>query len=281
MSGGAGERGKQGKGKQRFYIGTQGWNYGGWGGRFYPAGVRAGDRLEQYSRVFDTVEVDSTFYAMPPAGRFASWYERTPAHFHFTAKLPRDITHDARLVGADELLYEFCDRASELREKLGPLLVQLPPDMGVRERGAVEAFVRALPRELEFTVEFRDPAWFDEQTFDLLREFDVSLAVSVGPWLRTEQALAVAAEAPGAFRYLRWLGAPRHQEITSSLVAERDADIAAWAELILTGEQPRTYAYFNNDYQGHSPDSARRLQKLVGVEPADPDRLKVQRELFG
>jgi uncharacterized protein YecE (DUF72 family) len=193
----------------RYCIGTQGWNYDFWADTFYPRGTKSIDRLELYSRVFDTVEIDSTFYAMPPVGRFRSWYERTPPGFHFTAKLPRDITHDSRLVGTDSLLHEFCDCAAELEDKLGPLLVQLPPDMGVRERPAVEAFVRGLPRELDFAIEFRDAAWFTEQTFELLRSFDVAMAVSVGPWLSTAQALRVAAAAPGPFLYLRWLGAPR------------------------------------------------------------------------
>jgi uncharacterized protein YecE (DUF72 family) len=265
------------------YIGTQGWNYDTWSGRFYPRGVKSVDRLELYSRVFDTVEVDSTFYAMPPPGRFRSWYERTPAGFRFTAKLPRDITHDARLVGVDDLLVEFCDRASELAEKLGPLLIQLPPDMTVRERPAVDAFVRSLPRELEFAIEFRDAEWFDARTMDLLHSLDVTLAVSVGPWLTTPAALDVAARAPGRFQYLRWMGSPRHQELNAGLVEARDEDLARWAERILDAlpGKPAVYAYFNNDYQGHSPESARRLQALLGVEPADPEVLQEQPDLFG
>lgn len=267
----------------RFFIGTQGWNYDFWSGRFYPRGTKSIDRLELYSRVFDTVEIDSTFYAMPPAGRFRSWYERTPAGFIFTAKLPRDITHDARLVGVDDALIEFCDRASELEEKLGPLLIQLPPDMTSRERPAVDAFVRSLPRELEFAIEFRDASWFDAQTFDLLHDLDVTMAVSVGPWLTTAAALEVAARAPGRFQYMRWLGSPRHQELDGTLIAERDEDLGQWAARILEllPDRPTVYAYFNNDYQGHSPESARRLQTLVGVEPADVERLQEQPDLFG
>lgn len=266
-----------------FHIGTQGWNYDTWAGRFYPRGVRSVDRLELYSRVFGTVEVDSTFYAMPPVGRFRSWYERTPAGFRFTAKLPRDITHDARLVGVDDLLLEFCDRAAELEEKLGPLLIQLPPDMTVRERPAVESFVRSLPREIEFAIEFRDAEWFDERTTDLLHELDVTLAVSVGPWLTTSAALDVAARAPGRFQYLRWMGSPRHQELNDALVESRDEDLARWAERILDAApvKPAVYAYFNNDYQGHSPESARRLQALLGLEPAQPEALQEQPDLFG
>lgn len=265
---------------RRINVGTQGWNYDTWNGRFYPPGTRSGDRLEQYSKVFDSVEIDSTFYAMPPAERFASWYERTPAGFRFTVKLPRDITHDARLVGVDDVLIEFCDRASLLRDKLGPILIQLPPDMHVREFAAVESFLQSLPRELEFAIEFRNTSWFRQRTFDLLRQWDVTMTVSVGPWLATPQALSIAAAAPGRFQYLRWLGAPRHQEITTSLVSDRDADLVEWARAITDADRPVVYAYFNNDYQGHSPESARRLQALLGLEPGDPDVLREQKDLF-
>jgi uncharacterized protein YecE (DUF72 family) len=265
----------------RYRIGTQGWNYDEWGGVFYPRGVRGVDRLELYSRVFDTVEIDSTFYAMPPAERFLSWYERTPPGFTFTTKLPRDITHDARLVGADEPFLEFCDRAAGLREKLGPLLIQLPPDMGVSEWPAVESFVKSLPRELEFAIEFRDAAWFSDRTFDLLHTWSVALAVSVGPWLQGADALRVAAVAPGSFQYLRWMGSPRRQRLTAPLLAERDAQLAEWASTIRRADQPVVYGYFNNDYQGHSPDSAQRLQRLLGVEPADASLTHDQRDLFG
>ncbi|HUF51761.1 MAG TPA: DUF72 domain-containing protein [Longimicrobiales bacterium] len=266
----------------RYRIGTQGWNYDEWTGWFYPPGTKSNDRLELYSRAFDTVEVDSTFYAMPPADRFRSWYERTPAGFLFTLKLPRDITHDARLVGADEVLFEFCNRCALLEEKRGPILVQLPPDLTARERSSVEAFVRTLPAELEFAIEFRHATWFVPDTFEMLRRFDVTLAASVGPWLSSAQALRVAAAAPGRFQYLRWLGSPRRQELNAGIIGERDAELEEWARAILyaSGEKPLTYAYFNNDYQGHSPESARRLQQLLGVEPVSVIVLQDQRELF-
>jgi uncharacterized protein YecE (DUF72 family) len=264
----------------RYYVGTQGWNYDFWNGVFYPEGTRASDRLKLYSQVFDCVEIDSTFYAMPPAARFQSWYERTPPGFTFTVKLPRDITHDARLVGAGGVLDEFCARASLLGEKLGPLLIQLPPDFTVRERGAVEEFLRGLPAGFHFAIEFRDVRWFSERTFDLLRDTGTALAVSVGPWLGHEQALTIARDAPGGFRYLRWMASPRHQPLTTALLQERDDDLDEWAEMIRDAPPVDLYAFFNNDYQGHSPSSARRLQQLLGIAPADPGRLRVQGELF-
>jgi uncharacterized protein YecE (DUF72 family) len=264
----------------RHYIGTQGWNYDFWNGVFYPEGTRANDRLKLYSKVFDCVEIDSTFYAMPPAERFRSWYERTPPGFTFTVKLPRDITHDARLVGAESILEDFLDRAALLGEKLGPLLIQLPPDFTPRERDAAEQFLRSLPQGFHFAIELRDVGWFDERTFDLLRETRTTLAVSVGPWLASEHARAIAQHAPGGFRYLRWMASPRFQPLNAALVRERDLDLAAWAEMIREAPAVDLFAFFNNDYQGHSPASARRLQQLLGIEPSDPRRLRVQGELF-
>jgi uncharacterized protein YecE (DUF72 family) len=266
---------------QRRLIGTQGWNYDAWAGVFYPRGAASGDRLELYSRIFDTVEIDSTFYAAPPAERFRSWYERTPPGFTFTAKLPRDITHDARLVGTDAPLHDFCDRAVALQEKLGALLVQLPPDMTPRERPAVERFLGGLPRELDFAVEFRDAGWFDERTMDLLQRLGLTLAVSVGPWLDSARARTLAAAAPGRFLYLRWMGAPRRQQLNATLVQERTSELARWAELIRSSTAELVYGYFNNDYLGHSPESARSLLALLGVEVADPGGLEPQGDLFG
>jgi uncharacterized protein YecE (DUF72 family) len=105
--------------------------------------------------------------------------------------------------------------------------------------------------------------------------------VSVGPWLRSEHARRVAERAPGRFQYLRWMGSPRRQHLTPALVRERDAELAEWARTILSVNAAVTYAYFNNDYQGSSPESARRLQKLVGIEPVDMSVLEEQQDLFG
>jgi uncharacterized protein YecE (DUF72 family) len=264
----------------RFLVGTQGWNYDTWNGTFYPRGTRSALRLELYSRVFDTVEIDSTFYAMPPAERFRSWYDRTPAGFIFTAKLPRDITHDARLVNVEGMLLEFCDRAVLLQEKLGALLVQLPPDMTTRERPAVERFLGALPRELDFAVEFRHATWYDERTFDLLARLELCMAVSVGPWLQSPQALDIARVAPGRFGYLRWMGAPRHQRLDAALVEQRNAALVEWAAHMRGAATDVVYGYFNNDYQGHSPDAARRLLSLLGIDAGDPALLHEQQDLF-
>src|SRR3954466_15124497 len=108
----------------RIRLGTQGWNYDAWIGPFYPPGTRVSEFLSVYSRAFDTVEVDSTFYATPAPKTVGGWAGRTPADFVFSLKMPQEITHERKLRGADDLLAEFLARARELGPKLGPILIQ-------------------------------------------------------------------------------------------------------------------------------------------------------------
>ncbi|HET6700922.1 MAG TPA: DUF72 domain-containing protein, partial [Gemmatimonadaceae bacterium] len=126
-------------------IGTQGWNYDAWVGPFYPEGSRAADFLALYARAFNTVEVDSTFYAIPAEKIVLGWAERTPDDFVFALKLPQEITHERRLRDSKDLLAQFFDRARLLGPKLGAVLVQLGPDFGPSELPALAAFLPMLP----------------------------------------------------------------------------------------------------------------------------------------
>ena len=124
-------------------LGTQGWNYDAWAGPFYPEGTKAVDFLTVYSRAFDTVEVDSTFYATPPSKTIRGWAQRTPPGFLFSLKLPQEITHERKLRGADDLAKEFFDRARELEDKLG---VSIPDEdaRSVRTVGDIIERIRRL-----------------------------------------------------------------------------------------------------------------------------------------
>ena len=104
-------------------LGAQGWNYDAWVGPFYPTGTRSADYLTTYARAFDTVEVDSTFYAIPPAKTVKGWRDRVPAGFRFALKLPQEITHENRLRNSADQLALFAERARLLGDKLGPILI--------------------------------------------------------------------------------------------------------------------------------------------------------------
>ena len=138
-------------------IGAQGWNYDAWLGGFYPSGTRPTDFLSVYARAFDTVEVDSTFYAIPPEKTIEGWVKRTPADFLFTLKLPQSITHERRLRASEEETALFISRARGLGAKLGPILMQLGPDFGIEEYPALVAYLATWPREVPLAVELERP----------------------------------------------------------------------------------------------------------------------------
>lgn len=270
----------------RIRIGTQGWAYDVWEDLFYPPGTRAEDRLATYARAFDVVEVNSTFYGAPPAERFDAWRRQTPEGFRFSVKVPGEITHEARLEGHPKRLEEFCHRAGRLGEKLGPVLVQLPPDFGPEEGGeALASFLDDRPRDADFAVEFRDPAWLNEEVLGLLHRQGVSLAVSQGRWLGTRSALRAARLAPGPLLYVRWMGKDRPDAPPpeGEGLLERSGEREAWSRVLLEAAEKKeaVYGFYNDDYEGHAPESARRTQRRLGQSAVEPSALSEQGELFG
>ena len=190
-------------------LGTQGWNYDAWVGPFYPSGTRAPDFLTTYARAFDTVEVDSTFYAMPAAKTVRGWAARTPPNFTFALKLPQEITHERRLRDTGDLLIRFLDVCAELGPKQGPILIQLGPDFGPSELPALANFLPLLPPTIDFAVEFRQRGWINEEVLALLRPHRVALALSDGRWVPRDILLDLADRPTSDFAYLRWMGPDR------------------------------------------------------------------------
>lgn len=265
----------------RIRLGTQGWNYPDWVGPFFPEGTRAADFLRVYSRAFGTVEVDSTFYAIPPESTVRGWVNRTPPGFRLALKLPREITHERRLVGAEAVLEEFAERARGLGDRLGPVLVQLGPDFSPAEMPALRSFLPRLPPDLRFAVEFRQREWITRETHELLREHGVALALSDGRWLPRSWLLALVRRPTADFHYLRWMGPNRDLTDFGRVQLDRREELEAWAAA-LREAPPGTevYGYFNNHFQGHSPASARDLQRRLGQEPVPPEELGEQTSLF-
>jgi len=238
-------------------VGTQGWNYAQWAGPFYPEGTRAEDYLRLYARAFGTVEVDSTFYAIPPEKTVRGWASKVPAQFRFALKLPQEITHVRRLVACRDVLEEFDQRARVLGEHLGPVLVQFGPEFGPDHRPAFERFLPMLPTDIRYAVEFRQPQWLTRGTLDLLREHGVSLALVEGRWVGRERMLRLAEEPTGAVGYVRMMGPDRSLEDFSHVQVDRSAELGQWAAvLVRLAERVRAvHVYVNNHFEGHSPDA--------------------------
>ena len=190
-------------------IGTQGWNYDAWVGPFYPPRTRAADYLSVYSRAFNTVEVDSTFYAVPAVKTVRGWAGRTPPDFTFALKLPQEISHENRLRESAAIAELFYDRARELADKLGPILIQLSPDFSPAELPALVSFLPLLPRDIQFAVEFRQRGWIHDGILALLAEHNVALALTDARWIPRKQMMALAARPTADFAYLRWMGPNR------------------------------------------------------------------------
>jgi uncharacterized protein YecE (DUF72 family) len=268
--------------KPRMHIGTQGWNYEAWVGPFFPINTRPADYLSIYSRAFGSVEVDSTFYGVPAAATFKSWYERTPHDFVFSLKLPQEVTHEQHLrdtLGVSDLFYE---RARELHHKLGPVLVQLGPDFDPSELPALVDFIDKVPSDIRFTVEFRHRGWMSEGVIALLRDRNIGLTMVDGRWIPRKTMLALAKRPTADFAYIRWMGPNRDLVDYSRVQVDRTREVDAWIDAI--EELPETvtdvYGYVANTFSGHSPSTARDIQYKLGQAPVDPERLGDQLSFF-
>jgi uncharacterized protein YecE (DUF72 family) len=230
----------------------------------------------------NVVEIDSTFYAIPPERTVKSWAERVPEHFVFTCKLPQVITHERRFAGCHDVLQTFTDRMRELGAKLGPILIQCAPDFTPQQGKPFAEFLESLPRDLRFAVEFRHPAWIRRRVLDLLRERGVALALSDGKWIPREWLLKLCEQPTADFAYLRWMGPDRAITDYSHLQYDRSAELDAWAAMIpvLQGQVREIYGFVNNHFAGHAPASVRMLQQRLGVPPINPASLADQASLF-
>jgi uncharacterized protein YecE (DUF72 family) len=259
-------------------IGTQGWSYPDWNGVFYPPGSKQEDRLPFYARVFDTVELDTTFYHAPKPTIARSWERQVPAGFRFAAKLPRAITHEAMLHAGGPALGEFARALEPLGDKLGPLLAQMPAEFTrdpARERD-LDAFLASRPAHVKLAVEFRHASWHAPGVWELLRRRGAAVA-----WTEWRE-LARVREVTADFLYLRWLGDRREIARYDRVQIDRSHSFDAWeADLARLLPQVReAYGYFNNHWAGHSPASANEMKRRLGLVPVEARDRWPQGELF-
>jgi uncharacterized protein YecE (DUF72 family) len=240
-------------------VGLSGWNYAHWrNGVFYPPRLPASRWLEFYAERFDTVEVNSTFYRLPRADAVARWVEQTPDGFLFAVKASRYLTHVKRLRDLGPGLERFLERIEPLLDspKLGPLLWQLPPTFRRDQDRLAEALAR-LPAGLRHCVEFRDPSWFVEETYALLRERGVGLAIGDRP-VHAFQTYELTAP----WTYVRFHSGARGRHGNYS-----ESELQGWAERLRGWSATHeVFAYFNNDWDGFAPRNGALLRRLLSAE---------------
>lgn len=267
-----------GTGDTPIHIGTCAWSYEDWRGAFYPEHLPATERLQFYARHFPTVEVDSTFYHPPAPHVAVHWAEVTPDDFRFSPKLPREITHERKLRDWQEPLDVFLAGIKPLGPKLGAVLIQLPPYFEPKQdEHALRDFVRHLPGDVRFAVEFRDPAWHVPRIAHLLEEHAVCWAwndvttsdhaaeAAFGFWPRTTDFLYVRLLGDLDGKYHPNTGKRVHEY--RELMWSRDAALANWAEK-LRSSQPQVgsvFVYCANHFEGFSPATAVRLGQTLSL----------------
>jgi len=240
--------------------------------------------LRLYPRAFATVEVDSTFYAIPAEPVVRSWSEQVPEGFVFALKVPQEVTHERRLLGVERVLERFLSRVRLLEGKLGPLLLQLSPafDASAAHRQRLRDVIEVLPEGFRWAVEFRHAGWLDRETLELLTRGGVALVLADSRWIKPGRMQELAIEPTARFGYVRWLGRERRVREFSRVQVDREAELSRWAEVLraLAARVETIYGYVNNHYEGHSPHSVRTLQRLLGQPVVEPQALQLQRELF-
>lgn len=250
-----------GVGTAQFRVGCSGWQYKHWKGDFYPADLPQRQWLEYYARHFDTVEVNNSFYRLPPEGVFESWRARTPAKFLFAVKASRFLTHMKKLKDPEEPVERLFSRAGELRSKLGPVLYQLPKQMP-KNVERLAAFLAMLPRRVKHAIEFREPSWYDDEVMRLLRHHNVALCLHDMPGSATERAITAR------FTYVRFHGTTGRYN-----GAYADAALDDWADWLVARNVPG-FVYFNNDVGGHAPRDAKKLlDRLAARQHLDRARM--------
>jgi uncharacterized protein YecE (DUF72 family) len=236
------------------YIGTSGWQYRSWRGVLYPRSVPQSRWLEHYAAHFQTVEVNNTFYRLPEASVFADWRAETPSDFQFALKVSQFLTHRKRLREPVEAVQRFLEHASPLESKLGPLLLQLPPNLKA-EPARLQETLECFPRHVRVAVEFRHPSWFTDEVRALLERRNVALCLA-DRRSRLQSPLWRTAD----WGYLRM-----HEGRATPRPGYGRAALEGWARRLGDAWDDRSdvYVFFNNDPLGCAVRNARTFARAV------------------
>ena len=228
--------------QRRILIGTSGFSYPEWKGSFYPEKLPSKKYLSYYAEHFPTTEINNTFYRIPTSANTAEWYKAVGADFSFTLKLSQRITHQKKLQNCEEEMSRFLDAAKELREKMGPILVQLPPFFK-QNLQVLQEFLEAHSANSRLAFEFRHDSWFEESTYQMLQEHGCSLAVVESEERKAEHRVT------GNFVYMRL----RKEDYSKE-------ELFSWSKW-MGEESVDVYCYLKHDVK--APAFARQLMDLL------------------
>ena len=228
------------------YVGTSGYSYKEWKGTFYPKELPDKQMLRYYGERFRTVEINNTFYRMPKASVVEAWADEVPADFQFVLKASQRITHMQRLKDAGDSLSYLLEVAGTLKERLGPLLFQLPPYLK-KDAPRLREFLALLPPTRRAAFEFRHQSWFDAEVFGLLRDRQAALCIA-----EAENDLEIPFVSTAHWGYLR-LRRPDYG----------DAELKAWVERVRQQDWQDAFIFFKHEEEGKGPQMAKRFLELA------------------
>lgn len=240
----------------KIHVGTSGWHYKHWLGTWYPEGTKASEQFAYYRERFDTVEINNSFYKLPSPETFAAWRNAAPPGFLYAVKASRYITHMRKLLEPEQSFDKFWTHVAALKEKLGPILFQLPPLWKVNTE-RLATFLDALPPTQRYAFEFRNPTWYHDEVYALLSEHDCAfciyeLAGHLSPPQVTSSFVYVRLHGPGA----KYSG------------SYTDRQLQSWTDKSF--EHARAgkdvFVYFDNDELGYAAFNAQRMRELIAEQ---------------
>ena len=260
---------------ENLLVGTSSWSSSDWLGPFYPPHLRPGQFIEAYARRFRAVEIDSTYYSIPPPHVVTGWRDKTPPGFVFAAKIPGVITHEKVLKNCQPELTNFLTNISVLGDRLGPLLLQFPyfnqNVFSSREPfdRLLRPFLKGLPKEFKFALEIRNKNWISWDFLELLRDHSVAFALVAQAWMPPIERLARALDVVTSdFVYVRFIGDRNGIEAKTKkwdkVIEDKTTDMTVWTDELkkIVNKGVKTYAFFNNHYAGFAPGSVKLFEDL-------------------
>ena len=250
-----------------YYIGTSGWAYEDWLGRFYPENLPSEKRLGYFSRFFKTAEINYSFYHLPRQTTYYKWFQETPSDFIFSVKVSRFITHIKRLREVDSSWSLFLKNALALKNKLGPFLFQFPASFKKDKKRIekLEDFLKLLRKSrnrekkilLRFAFEFRDKSWFEDETYGLLQKYGAGWVIADSS--RYPRANITTSD----FAYFRFHGPT---SLFSSKYSRRQLSEEASLIVKYLRKKMDVFCYFNNDFQAFAIENAKELVEIIKEE---------------
>lgn len=254
---------------EHIFLGTSGWSYREWIGPFYRNNEKS--MMKAHSQVFKTAEINSTFYAYPSKGTVMGWTRYSPQKHVFCAKLPKIITHDKKLdlkLGVEVDLQRYCDliKPLSLDGKLGCLLIQLPPKYSLNIEH-LERFLEILPKEIRFAIEFRNLSWMNEETWPLLKKYEVAYCNVDEPLLPPEVHITTD------FAYFRWHGHGKNPWFDYRYKIE---ELGPWIPKIkqTSDKVKKIFGYFNNHFHGYAVENCLQVLEMLGIQTPEQKEAK-------